>query len=616
MRSTWCLLSALLIVTGCTTQPETDDRSTTISPSTTETPPVSTTTSSSPTSAIADEPPADTVIRGGVVLTQAGDQPLAEGVAIRGSEIVSVGGDAELTTLIGPDTVVLDVDGRAVVPGFVDAHSHYYGAAMSDGQDLTEIQDQMLSAGVTTVGEAAVDEGLLAEMQALDGAGLLRVRSSLYLLADTACGELTGDWQFGTPPTRERGERLRIGGIKLYTDGGSCNAPAVSYHHGFGGSGHLYFSADELAALIDPYDAAGYQVVVHALGDRAVEETLAGLEMVIGDSGNPLRHRIDHNAVVRPEMRGRYDEAGAVAVIFGSFGTCAYLGLDERFRFNTPIEYQEWEWPWRDLLDLNPNTVFAWHGDYPVFEDSGPIASVVGFVTRSQTLGDGTRCDPEPYHSKHAISVEEALHLMTAGSAYALDRDTEVGSVEVGKLADLVVLSADPRQVPQEGLADLSVELTILDGEVVHCGAVLFESLCDSEVSEPDPSEPVALEPTASSSLSTNSPALAVDGDLETHWSAGADAPQWIEIPLDPGRRVVAVRLVVDQFPPGPTTHIVWGRRADDELVQLAERTSDTDMFDVLEIEIDAPEELVAIRIETTSSPSWVAWREIDIVSD
>ncbi|HEU4895139.1 MAG TPA: amidohydrolase family protein, partial [Acidimicrobiia bacterium] len=261
-------------------------------------------------------------------------------------------------------------------------------------------------------------------------------------------------------------------------------------------------------------------------------------------------------------------------------------------------------------------TVFAWHGDYPVFADSGPMASVVGFVTRSQTLADGTRCDPEPYHSKHAITVDEALHLMTAGSAYALDREREVGSVEEGKLADLVVLSADPRQVSHEVLADLSVELTILGGEVVHCGATIFANLCDADGSDPEPSGPAGPVPTASASLSTNPPALAVDGDMETHWGAGADAPQWIEIPLDPPRRVVAVRLVVDQFPPGPTTHVVWGRRADNELVQLAERTSDTDMFDVLEIAIDTPEELVAIRIETTVSPSWVAWREIEIVSD
>ncbi|HEU4895063.1 MAG TPA: hypothetical protein VFT85_04420, partial [Acidimicrobiia bacterium] len=292
MRSPWCILPAVLIVAGCTTEPEAVDSSTTISPATTETTTAGTSlpsTTSPPAATIADEPVADLVIRGGVVLTQADDQPVAEGVAIRGDEIIAVGGDLELNPVIGPDTALLDLDGRAVIPGFVDAHSHYYGAALSEGRDLTDIQDQMLAAGVTTVGEAAVDEGLLAEMEALDGAGLLRVRSSLYLLADTACGDLTGDWQFDIPPTRERGERLRIGGIKLFTDGGSCNAPAVSYEHGFGGNGDLYFSADELAALIEPYDTAGYQVVVHALGDRAVEETLAGLEIVIGDSGNPLR---------------------------------------------------------------------------------------------------------------------------------------------------------------------------------------------------------------------------------------------------------------------------------------------------------------------------------------
>jgi predicted amidohydrolase YtcJ len=556
------------------------------------------------------------VIRGGAVLTMVGEQPLAEGVAIRGNEIVAVGGGAEIDALMGPDTTVIDIDGKAVIPGFVDAHSHYYGTALSSGEDLTDIQDQMLAAGVTTVGEAAVDEGLLSEMQRLDGEGLLRVRSSLYLLADTACGDLTGDWQLDTPPTRERGERLRIGGIKLFTDGGSCNAPAVSYEHDLFGNGHLYFTADELADLIRPYDEAGYQVLVHALGDRAVEATLAGLKLVIAESGNPLRHRIDHNAVVRPEVRDDYDDVGAVAVIFGSFGTCAYLGLDDRFQFSTPIEYQEWEWPWRDLLDQNPNTVFAWHGDYPVFSDSGPIANIVGFVTRSQTLEDGTQCKPEPYHAKHAISVEEALQVMTAGSAYALDRDTEVGSVEVGKLADLVVLSADPRVVPPGALAELTIDMTILDGEVVHCGAAVFDAFCGSDVSEPPTSEPSGSEPSASASLSTNPPAFAVDDNLETHWGAGADAPQWIEIPLDREQRVVSVRLVVDQFPAGPTTHLVFGRRAGGEMVLLAEHTADTEMFEVLEVPIDDPTEVVAIRIETIESPSWVAWREIDIVSE
>jgi len=564
------------------------------------------TTISTPTTVVAADP-ADMVIQGGQIITMDETVPTAQAVAIRGNEIVAVGSEGDVATVTGPDTVVVDLAGRTLIPGFVDAHSHYYGTALSGGDDPSATQELLLATGVTTVGEAAVDEALLAEMQQLEGEGLIQVRTSAYLVADTACGDLTGDWQFDIPPTRERGERLRIGGIKLYTDGGSCNAPAVSYEHGFGGNGDLYFDAGMIADLIEPYDEAGYQVAVHAAGDRAVEATLDGLAMVIEDSGNPLRHRIEHNAVVRPEMRSRYDEVGAVAVIFGAFGTCAYMGRDDRFQFSTPIENQEWEWPWRDLLDMNPNTVFAWHGDFPVFADSGPIASLSGLVTRSQTLADGTHCDPEPYHVKHAITAEEALRIMTAGAAYALDRDTEVGSIEAGKLADLVVLSDNPLTIPPEELIDLNVELTILDGKPVYCGDD-FASQCGRSVPEPDGGAD------ASASLPTNPPEFAFDGDLETHWSSGGDAPQWIEIELESEQTVTLVRLVVDQYPPGPTRHVIWGRTGDGELIQLAEFSGETDMFDVLEIGIDEPVPASAIRIETTNSPSWVAWREIEIV--
>jgi predicted amidohydrolase YtcJ len=245
-------------------------------------------------------------------------QPSATAVAIDGNRVTAVGTDEEVSSLVGPETILVELDGRALLPGFVDAHSHYYGAASAEGQEPETTQARLLAAGITTVAELAVDEALLEEMRRLDEEGEIRVRSSAYLLADTACGDLTGDWQLAVPPTRQPGERFRIGGIKLFTDGGSCNAPAVSYEHSFGGEGDLYFSSGEIADLIRPFDEAGYQVAVHALGDRAVEATLDGLETVIGDSGNPLRHRIEHNAVVRPEMRDRYDEVEAVAVIFGA----------------------------------------------------------------------------------------------------------------------------------------------------------------------------------------------------------------------------------------------------------------------------------------------------------
>jgi len=537
----------VLVLSACTTASVTTGSSVTSPPATTtqgtEAPATATTIGPSPTTSV-DFEPMNMVFTGGPIITMDPARPVAEAVVIQGNRIVAVGSEGEIDPLIGEGTLLVDLDGRALVPGFVDAHSHYYGRLLDEGEDPVEVQDRILSVGVTAVGEAGVNPDQWATLKALDEEGRIRVRTSVYLAHDDSCGDETGDWILDIEPNRAPEDRLHVGGVKVFTDGGSCNAPAVSYEHGFGGMGDLYYDAAQVEAIVRRYADAGLQVAIHALGDRAVETTLEGLDRVIDGTDNPLRHRIEHNAVVRPEMRSRYDQVGAVAVIFGSFGTCAYLGLDDRFRFSAPIENQEWEWPWRDLLDLNPNTVFAWHADYPVFAESTPVASIGGFVTRYQELDDGTRCEPEPYHLKHAITVEEALELMTFGSAYALHRDDEIGSIEAGKLADLVVLSADPRTTPPRELFELEVELTVLDGVSAYCGAA-FEYMCAT----PSPESEVA----ASASLPDHPPGHAVDGNPVTHWGAGADVPQWIEIHFDGEMEVTGVRLTVDQYPPGPT---------------------------------------------------------------
>lgn len=406
------------------------------------------------------------VIVGGTVLTMNPNQPTAEAVAVRGASIVAVGSELDIADFVNDKTQVIDLAGRTLLPGFVDGHVHYFSNSDGTPSYLQAIQDDILSSGVTTVAEMSVTRQGLAELRQLDDDGLLRVRTSVYVGHNTVCGEAVDSWLGEIEPTREWGESLRIGGIKIFNDGGACNVPASSYEKQNGGMGDLYMTADELAAVVSVYDKAGFQVAIHALGDRAIEATLDGLAQVITD-GNPLRHRIEHNASVRPDLRSRYDEVGAVAMTFGSFPTCVMTGNDDRFQFTIDAEYQEWEWPWRDLIDQNPNTVFAWHGDYPVFTDSTPIANLAGYVTRVQILPDGTVCEPEPYHAKHAITVEEALAMMTMGSAYALDRETEVGSIEVDKLADFVVLSGNPTKVEPMDLFDLKVEMTVFNGEIV-----------------------------------------------------------------------------------------------------------------------------------------------------
>jgi hypothetical protein len=477
---TSCVIALALLAGSCTADASTDTSTPPVSvadgSSTTRTP----TTLPKVTSTTSGADFATLVFVGGPVLTMDVSNPVAEGVAIRYGEILVAGAQADLDVHVGPDTRVVDLAGRTLMPGFVDAHTHYLANPDVVGEDLVGIQDYILSTGTTSIGEMSVGAELLEEMVQLDADNLVRVRTSLYLSHNSACGDPIDPWIPEVPAAPVWGERLRVGGVKVFTDGGACNVPASSYEKAFGGHGDLYLDASGVAEVVSFYDDAGYQVALHVLGDRAVEATLDGLELAIGDAGNPNRHRIEHNASVRPDMRSRYDEVGAVALTFGSFPTCVMTGKDDRFQFGMPAEFQEWEWPWRDLIDQNPNTVFAWHGDFPVFTDSTPIANLAGYVTRSQTLPDGTECAPEPYHAKHAISAEEALRIMTMGSAYALGRDTEIGSIVPSKVADFVVLSRDPTTVDPNDLQNLTVDLTILDGEIVFCGPSLPD-LCTSE---------------------------------------------------------------------------------------------------------------------------------------
>jgi hypothetical protein len=221
---------------------------------------------------------------------------------------------------------------------------------------------------------------------------------------------------------------LRLGGIKVFADGGACNVPAVSYTYEDGSSGDLYFDVDGMESIISEVEEAGYQIAVHALGDRAVATVLEAMERVVGDSGNPFRHRIDHSAVVRPDTYGRHHESGAVAALSGVLRTCALTDANNDYLYRTPDEFLSWEWPWRQLLDSNPETLFAWHADYPALPASLG-ANLAGFVTRVE--GD---CQPTPEMAAGTITIDEALHLMTIGSAYALDRDEEVGSLAAGSL--------------------------------------------------------------------------------------------------------------------------------------------------------------------------------------
>jgi hypothetical protein len=144
-------------------------------------------------------------------------------------------------------------------------------------------------------------------------------------------------------------------------------------------------------------------------------------------------------------------------------------------------------------------------------------------------------------------------------------------------------------------------------------------------VNQPDPCSPVAIpggnaaygKPVlASASLPAEPPSSAVDESAGTQWGSGGDAPQWIEVDLQGAYRVTEIRLLVAQYPEGPTVHRVYFRRAGG-LERIHEFAGDTRPGDWLIFSSPVPpDKVTAVRVETLSSTSWVAWSEIQVLGE
>ena len=121
---------------------------------------------------------------------------------------------------------------------------------------------------------------------------------------------------------------------------------------------------------------------------------------------------------------------------------------------------------------------------------------------------------------------------------------------------------------------------------------------------------------TASASIAGSPPGAAVDGDYDTLWSAGSGPVQWIDVDLGGAHDVASIGLTVSQYPDGVTDHRVYGRTKSGKLVLLHELDGPTTDGQVLSYTPPQPwTDLTAIRVETRSSPSWVAWREIEVLA-
>jgi len=397
----------------------------------------------------------------GSVLTMEKDQPIAQAIAIRGEKIEAVGGDEEILARRGPETLVIDLAGRTLMPGFVDAHTHVLNDARSQDMSLDQAQMLALRNGITTLGDLYVDQSFLRDIQRFNAAGQLRARTGLYLVYNDPCGRQIGTWYKSYPPTRIPGEMLRINGVKIFTDGGSCGHVALSFDYDDHGLGDLWVTQEALNNAVAEAQAAGYQVAIHAIGDRAVEQAQTAIAFAMNGQPNTYRHRMEHVSVLTPDMVTRFGELGIVPVLNGQYPSCTPFGPP------LPEEYGDWEWPWAELRAENPTLPIAWHSDYP-FLSINPFIHLYGFVTRNDVYQQYT-CKPQDWLRDDVLAVEQALSIMTLESAYALFRETEVGSLRPGKYADLIVISENPLTIEAEQLRRLSVLATMVGGRFEYC---------------------------------------------------------------------------------------------------------------------------------------------------
>jgi predicted amidohydrolase YtcJ len=258
--------------------------------------------------------------------------------------------------------------------------------------------------------------------------------------------------------------RLRIGNLKSFADGalGSMtawmDAPFVGHPGNSGLAGADLIDADRMYADIRGADRAGLQISIHAIGDRANHTILDLYERAERENGPAdRRFRIEHVQHLRPADIGRFGPLGVIASMQ------PYHAIDDG-RWAAGLlgpERIESSYAWRSLLDHG--AVLAFGSDWPV-APLDPLMGIYAAATR-RTL-DGKH--PGGWAPEQRITVAEAVHAYTVGSAYAEHQETVKGSLEPGKLADLVVLSADIFHIAPEEIEKARVAMTVFDGAVIY----------------------------------------------------------------------------------------------------------------------------------------------------
>jgi predicted amidohydrolase YtcJ len=318
---------------------------------------------------------------------------------------------------------------------------------------LQEAQENCFRVGLTSVQDAGLAKSVVELIDAQQRNGSLKIRINAWLSPSEE------NFSRFVEKGPYRTDHLTVNTVKLYADGalGSRGALLIEdYSDDPGNRGLRVSPMDELEANCRRAYAHGFSVATHCIGDAANRDMLKLYAKILGGP-NDRRWRIEHAQVIHPGDFHYFGDYNIIPSVQSTHATSDMYWADERLG----PERIRGAYAYKQLLDENgwlPNG-----SDFPV-EQINPLFGFYASVVRKDQSGH-----PEGgFQVENALSREEALRSMTIWAARAGFDDHMKGSLEPGKLADLVITEKDLMHAPEEELSGIKVKATILGGEIVY----------------------------------------------------------------------------------------------------------------------------------------------------
>ena len=252
-------------------------------------------------------------------------------------------------------------------------------------------------------------------------------------------------------------DRLRVGAVKLIVDGGYSGASAATlepYANDPDWYGTLRLEPDSLYLLAKAIHELGWQMGFHTIGDAAIQQTVDVYARVLEESPRPdHRHYLNHFTVLPPEETLRKMAEHEILIV-----------QQPNFTYTNDALYREYLAGER-LEHNNPLRTPMRHGVFVAFgSDNLPLDPLLGIETAVTRKGKGGQV----FGAEEALTVQEAIRAYTRFPAHITFEEDTKGSIEPGKLADMVILSEDLLSIDPERISDVRVEATILGGKIVY----------------------------------------------------------------------------------------------------------------------------------------------------